>query len=180
MSIADRVNERRRAVALARHYRDQEGLSVAEIAARLGRAPATIRGYFYDPTAEKNREWKAAARGRCESCGAPTTLRGGRDAPYEHCNGCHPGARVAQWSRARVREAMRDWNTRYGTIPSSYDWSRTHATRRGGDAIARLTSGKWPTPNTVTRLYGTWSSASADAFPLEPSVEAMRARVREK
>ena len=34
----DRVNERRRAVALAPHYRDQEGLSIGEIAGRLGRA----------------------------------------------------------------------------------------------------------------------------------------------
>jgi hypothetical protein len=33
-----RVQERRRAVALARHYRDEEGLSIAEIARRLGRA----------------------------------------------------------------------------------------------------------------------------------------------
>jgi len=42
----DRVAERRRAVALARHYRDAEGLSIAQIAERLGRAPATTRSYF--------------------------------------------------------------------------------------------------------------------------------------
>ena len=45
----DRVLERRRAVALARHYRDQEGLPIAEIARRLGRAPATVKAYLYDP-----------------------------------------------------------------------------------------------------------------------------------
>jgi hypothetical protein len=33
MTTADRVLERRRAAALARHYRDEEGLSIAEIAA---------------------------------------------------------------------------------------------------------------------------------------------------
>jgi hypothetical protein len=38
----DRVVERRRAVALARHFREAEGLSVAQIAERLGRAPSTI------------------------------------------------------------------------------------------------------------------------------------------
>jgi predicted transcriptional regulator len=45
----DRVHGRRRAAALARHYRDEEGLSVAEIARRLGRAQATVKAYLYDP-----------------------------------------------------------------------------------------------------------------------------------
>jgi hypothetical protein len=46
---ADRVGERRRAVALARHFREAEGLSIAQIADRLGRSPATVKAYFYDP-----------------------------------------------------------------------------------------------------------------------------------
>ena len=46
----DRVVERRRAVALALHYREAEGLSIAQIAARLGRSPATVKAYFYDPS----------------------------------------------------------------------------------------------------------------------------------
>ena len=45
----ERVAERRRAVALARHYRQAEDLPIAQIAQRLGRSPATIKGYFYDP-----------------------------------------------------------------------------------------------------------------------------------
>ena len=47
--VLDRVSERRRAAALARHYRDVERLSIAEIARRLGRAPATVKAYLYDP-----------------------------------------------------------------------------------------------------------------------------------
>jgi DNA-binding MurR/RpiR family transcriptional regulator len=39
----DRVTERRRAVTLARHFREVEGLSIAQIAGRLGRSPATLR-----------------------------------------------------------------------------------------------------------------------------------------
>jgi predicted transcriptional regulator len=50
MAAADRVQERRRAVALAHHYREQEGLTIAEIAQRLGRAQATVKAYLYDPS----------------------------------------------------------------------------------------------------------------------------------
>ena len=46
----DRVQERRRAVALARHYRDEEDLSIREISRRLGRAEATVKAYLYDPS----------------------------------------------------------------------------------------------------------------------------------
>jgi len=46
MVALDRVQERRRAVALARHYRNEEGLSIADIARRLGRAEATVRAYL--------------------------------------------------------------------------------------------------------------------------------------
>lgn len=59
MSVVDRVQERRKAAALARHYRDEEGPSIAEIARRLGRAPATVKAYLYDPTGEKARPVKA-------------------------------------------------------------------------------------------------------------------------
>ena len=45
----DRVVERRRAVALARRYREAEGLTIAQIAHHLGRSPVTIKAYFYDP-----------------------------------------------------------------------------------------------------------------------------------
>jgi DNA-binding NarL/FixJ family response regulator len=45
-SVRDRVHERRRAVALARHFREAEGLSIAQIADRLGRSPATVKAYF--------------------------------------------------------------------------------------------------------------------------------------
>ena len=46
-------------MALAVHYREAEGLSIAEIAARLGRSPATVKAYFYDPSeANKGPSWE--------------------------------------------------------------------------------------------------------------------------
>jgi hypothetical protein len=84
--------ERRRAAALARHYRDAEQLSIAEIARRLGRAPATVKAYLYDPTGEKAHAIKARYRGYCRSCGADTSPRNGMGDAYLYCRRCRPGA----------------------------------------------------------------------------------------
>src|SRR6516165_10436930 len=139
-----RVVERRRAVALARHYREVEGLSIAEIARHLGRSPATIKAYFYDPTGEKARAVKARYVGVCRGCGAYTQPRNGKGDAYAYCKRCHPGAIQRQWTRELVIAAMLDWLDRYRRLPSSYDWSRTHAQRRGGAALKRLDVGEWP------------------------------------
>src|SRR3954449_6215821 len=160
----DRVAERRRAAALARHYRDAEQLPIAEIARRLGRAPATVKVYLYDPTGEKAKAVKARYRGYCRSCGADTSPRNGKDDAYLYCRRCRPGAAQRTWTRERVREAMRAWAELYGRAPSSYDWSRTHARRRGAQATGRLCPGEWPAAATVGALYGTWAAALTDAF----------------
>jgi len=158
--MTDRVSERRRAAQLARHYRDQEGLTIAEIARRLGRAEGTVKAYLYDPIGAKAREVKARYRGVCRGCGAPTSARNGKGDAYAYCKRCRPGAIARRWSRERVREAMRAWRARYGTSPSSYDWSRTHARRRGGEALKRLRAGEWPAPSTVIDQYGSWAARS--------------------
>ena len=161
----DRVLERRRVVALARHYREFEGLSIRQIADRLSRSPATIKAYFYDPTGEKARAVKARYRGVCRGCGRPTAARGGKGDAYEFCKGCHPGAIAQTRTRVWVRAAMREWRRRYGRPPSSTDWSRTHACRRGGEALERFGAGDWPASSTVIDIYGSWAAAHADAFP---------------
>jgi hypothetical protein len=163
--VSDRVSERRRAAALARHYREEENLAIAEIARRLGRAEATVKAYLYDPTGEKAREMKARYRGSCRGCGAPTSARAGTRDAYEYCKKCHPGAIAREWTRERVRDAMRAWHSRYGSPPSSYDWSWTHASKRGPDALARLQDDVWPAASTVTEVYGSWPAARADALP---------------
>jgi hypothetical protein len=139
-------------------YRDQEGVTIAEVARRLGRAEGTVKGYLYDPIGEKAREVQARYRGVCRGRGAPTSARNGKGRK------CHPGAIAREWTRERVREAMRAWHSRYGAAPSSYEWSRTHARRRGGEALKRVQAGEWPAPSTVIDLYGSWAAALADAF----------------
>src|SRR3954451_8648576 len=75
---ADRVPERRRPAALARHYRDAEQLPIAEIARRLGHAPATIEDLPLRPRRRKARAVKAHYRGYCRTCGADTSPRNGK------------------------------------------------------------------------------------------------------
>src|SRR5436305_5810369 len=99
----NRVVERRRAVALARHYREFEGLSIRQIADRLGRSPATVKAYLYDPTGEKARAVKARYIGLCRGCGAYTQPRNGKGDAYASCRACHPSPRA----RARRAHAHR-------------------------------------------------------------------------
>ena len=153
----DRVAERRRAVALARHFREAEGLSLRPDPERLGRSPATIKAYFYDPTGEKARAVKARYVGVCRGCGAYTQPRNGKGDAYAYCKRCHPGAIERRWTRERVLDGDARLAGRYGRLPSSYDWSRTHARRRGGEALERLAAGEWPAASVVTRLFGTWA-----------------------
>ena len=155
----DRVLERRRAVALAQHYRHAEGLSIAQIADRSGRSPATVKAYFYDPMGDKAKAVKARYVGVCRGCGAYTQPRNGKGDAYRYCKRCRPGAIQRKWTRERVIDAMREWHERYGRLPSSYDWSRTHANRRRGAALKRLGDGHWPSASVVGQLFGTWQLA---------------------
>ncbi len=159
----DRVRERRRAVALARHFREAEGLSNLQIAERLGRSPATIKAYFYDPTGAKARAVKARYVGVCRGCGAYTQPRNGKGDAYAYCKVCHPGAVERRWTPERLLAAMREWRARYGRLPSSYDWSRTHARRRGGEPLKRLAEGGWPAASVVSAAFGSWAAARAAA-----------------
>jgi len=76
LALADRVAERRRAVALARHFREAEGLSIAQIAGRLGRSPATIKAYFYDPTDANKRPTDSPRADVWAGCPAPPVSLG--------------------------------------------------------------------------------------------------------
>jgi hypothetical protein len=120
-----------------------------------------------DPTGEKTRAVKARYVGVCRGCGADTQPRNGKGDAYAYCKACHPGAIERRWTREGVVDAMLDWLRRYGRLPSSYDWSRTYARRRGGEALRRLNEGSWPSASVVTSVYESWSvarSAVSDAL----------------
>ena len=144
------------AAALARHFREAEGLSIAQIAERLDRSPATIKAYFYDPAGEKARAVKARYVGVCRGCGAYTQPRNGKGDAYRYCKRCHPGAIKRKTTQELL---MVDWLDRYGRLPSSNDWSRTHARRRGGSALKRLDTGEWPSASVVGHVFGSWQEA---------------------
>jgi hypothetical protein len=58
-----------------------------------------------------------------------------------------------------VLAAMLEWRERFGRLPSSYDWSRTHAQRRGKQALRRLAAGRWPASSVVSAVFGSWALA---------------------
>ena len=170
----DRVVEHRRAVVLERYFASlRDCLSIAQIADALVVA-ATVKAYFYDPTGEKARAVKARYVGVCRGCGAYTQPRNGKGDAYAYCKACHPGAIERRWSREGVLDAMREWQVLFDRLPSSYDWSRTHVRRRGGDALARLAVEAWPAASVVTDIFGTWAAARAAASGQD--VEAPAAR----
>jgi len=106
---------------------------------------------------------KARYVGVCRGCGAYTQPRNGKGDAYAYCKRCHPGAIERRWTRELVIEAMGECRERYGRLPSSYDWSRSHARRRGGEALRRLTEGRWPSASVVSALFETWPAARAAA-----------------
>ena len=89
---------------------------------------------------------------------------------------CHPGAIQRRWTPELVIAAMLEWRERYGRLPSSYDWSRTHARRRGEQALRRLADGHWPAASVVCVVFGSWAAARqaaadetrSDGRPNEP------------
>jgi hypothetical protein len=75
-----------------------------------------------------------------------------------------PPSTERRWTRELVVSAMLEWRKRYGRLPSSYDWSRTHARRRGGEALERLARSEWPAASVVSRLFGTGAAARGAAW----------------
>ena len=176
--MLDRVAERRRAAQLARHYRDQEGLPIAEIARRLGRAEATIKSYLYDPTGDKARAVKARYRGVCRGCGAPTAPRNGKGDAYAYCKRCHPGRsrRNGHGSGFAKRCAHGERATALRR-PRMTDRARTHADaaeRRSHDYRAQ--NGPHRPPSPICTAAGRRPAPTPSPAPERPGHNAVVTR----
>jgi IS30 family transposase len=169
-ATSSRVRERQRAAALARHYREQEHLPISEIAERLGRKPATINAYLYDPTAAKTKQVKSRYRGVCHDCGAPTWGSGPGHAA-KLCARCN-GQATRKWQPERIEAALRAWKAMYGREPRTTDLSLTHARKAAmkGDEkrLRRLqhgwSGGHWPPASVIQYNYGSVANANDIAF----------------
>jgi hypothetical protein len=169
-SRAERVAERSRAVRLARYYHNEQGIAVAEIATMLGRAPATISAYLYDPDGSRTRTVRRRYRGRCRQCGTSTWGAGPRSAATL-CARCN-GASTRKWPPAQIEAALRAWVEMFDKPASSTDLSLTYArkavTRDGGVRLRRLrdgwAGGAWPAASVVQYHYGTVAHANRVAL----------------
>ena len=120
----DRVAERPRVAALARHYRDAEHLSIAEIARRLGRAQTTVKAYLYDPPARRRVRSRPATAATAAPA-APTRARAtARATPT-----CTAGAAAQAPPNATGRASA--YARRCANGPSSTAAHRRHMTGRG-------------------------------------------------
>ena len=169
VTIADRVEERRRAVALARHFREEEDLSITQIADRLGRSPGTVKAYFYDPPGTR-RGPSRLGTGICRGCGADTQPPNGKGDAYAYCKACRPGAIRRRWtSEASSRRCA-------GGVRSTDGCHRprlvTHP-RSAPRTTGNWAAGKrgWPAASVVTSVLGSWPAARARA---ESGVDEIR------
>ena len=124
------------------------------------RPPRPLGGDDQGRTSSTRRARKPVqSRPVIRGCGASTHPRNGKGDAYAYCKRCHPGAIKRKWTPELLISAMLEWRERYGPLPSSYDWSRTHARRRGARARRRLNEGQWPPASVVSALFGTWATA---------------------
>jgi endogenous inhibitor of DNA gyrase (YacG/DUF329 family) len=107
----------------------------------------------------------------CIDCGGPCD---GASGLKKIATRCLPCARQhshdsAHWTRERVIEALQEWATMTGWLPSASEWnpaSVQNDARR--EALLRFrATGHWPYTNTVLSVFGSWNAAM-EAAGFEP------------
>lgn len=134
-----------------------QGLTVREIAARLGVARSTAAAWLTDPEGKKLRARRP--RRTCPDCGVrvdPGSIR------CRLCAHAERSRREREASRRWVLAAIREWARLYGEPPAITDWSPYRARALGDEARAvRWERGAWPSVDTVIRAFGSWNDSIA-------------------
>lgn len=78
-----------------------EGLTRAEVAARLGTTYRAVAGILEDPDGSRQRARRTHYQGVCERCGAPTDGSNGKSSAPTICKACAPEVYGPQYSAAK-------------------------------------------------------------------------------
>ena len=152
MTVAGR-SPWRATIASTKAFRSGRSLAVLVALRRRSRRTSTTR-----PGRRPVRS-RLATSG-CAAAAALTPSRAtARATPTPTARHATLGPIARRWTPGRLLEAMLVWELRCGRLPSSYDWSLTHACRRGGEVLRRLNHGRWPSASVVTAVWGSWSAA---------------------
>lgn len=141
--------ERRRRVAIARQLRDT-GLSVTEVAERMGIKRRSASDLLSDPWREKANRRRALYGGKCGRCGQQTDGSAGRSKPApEFCSACAP-AKHATWNKTTILAAIARYARETGHQPVSREWLLDRPSYA-------------PPVSTVLNNFGSWSAAMHEA-----------------
>lgn len=146
------------------------GFLLREIGPHFGVSPKTASAWISDPDLTKQSERRARYARPCPDCGQPMDGSDGPSAGPASCLSCTRQNNHAS-ARARVIEAMHEWNRRFGRPPMAADWNQGMATSGNYPASrarrAAATDYDWPPVTAVQRLFGSWN-AGVEAAGFEP------------
>lgn len=137
--------------------------SVKEVAAHFGVSPKTVYEWLADPDASKARDRRGRYVGACPSCGAPTSPPAAGDT----ARSCRKCAHPPDWTPESVVSVLRAARDELGRVPTSLDFHRGKATRRGPQAVEFCD--RFPlNSRAVASVFGSWPAAIAAAFAHNP------------
>lgn len=143
----------------------EQGMTTVEIAARMGVALSTVKGYLFDPDGSKLKARKDSYRGVCKWCGGRTSGSAGPGRAATKCGDCTRRKRGVErrWSCEQMIEAAQEFARRYGHPPAAADWNAGHPSPAQRE---RFMADGWPNYGAVWRAFGSWNAMiEAAGFP---------------
>jgi transcriptional regulator with XRE-family HTH domain len=154
----------------------KRGLTLEQIADRVGLSASGVRNVFNDPDGTKQKERRERYRGTCKACGAKTDGSNGYKGTPDYCINCYAitpehRAKITYWTEERIIKAIRRWEKLYGEPPAAPDWNPHNARHILGDEkrARRWETGEWPWFTSVVVRFGSWN-AGIEAAGFKPRV----------